>query len=231
MVASHSIPPASLERHLRRLEAILRRRTLGHDAVLLSREYPAGGMIAGLMGVGTERIERNRGGGAFVAPMFELGADELLAWLGFRTEWRPARTGKRLLFHDLSMTIHLGYPYQQPKPQVFRMEWSSQPDDTGQPHWQFDALESVPSDHAEGSLFRDVVQSEAMEGGSRWLEPEDIATVVRGIGLSRIHFASVAAWWQGNSAFHAPKSTTEIESWVDKTLEYTKSELGRLRRS
>ena len=228
---SPSISIASLGQHLDTLERVLQRRTLGHEAISLSREEHRGALIAGLSGAGTELVERNRGRGS-VAPMFELGGDGLRAWLGLRTEWRRVPKGKRLSFHDISMTIHLGYSYRRPKPQIFRMEWSAQPEDAGQPHWQFDALESVEREHAQRDRLGDLSQSEATDENSHWLEPEDVVMVVRGMSLSSIHFASAAAWWQNNSAhFHAPKSTTDIESWVDRTLEYTQLELGRLRRS
>ena len=227
-----------LVQHLHRLEDVVRRRALAHGhGVSLACEDHGGALTAGLVGGGTERVPRNRGPSAFVVPMCEIGGDQLRGWVGLWTEWR--RTSENgvgrnddLVFHAVSMTVHVGYPYFLPKPQMFRVEWSVEPADAGQPHWQFDALESLTASQGDDiGVFRDLLQSEVEAGDSSWLDAEDIVGVTRGIPFSRMHFASAAAWWQQDASHtHVPASTIEVESWVDRALKYTISELVRLRR-
>jgi hypothetical protein len=206
-------------------------------------------VVGGLIGEGCESIFRNRGIRVPVAPLLHLQRG-LWAWLGYREEWDPERPSgnvRRFSFRSAGLTIHFGWKNDLFKPQIFRVEWAGwarwggyeygfQAADAGHPHWQFDALDSLTSsDIAErAAMLRELLEN---EGGDEQKDfsPQLIETDARDIitdqKLSRIHFASAAAWWKApphNDHAHSPTSTTDIRSWVERSVGYLKNELGRL---
>jgi hypothetical protein len=52
--------------------------------------------------------------------------------------------------------------------------------------------------------------------------------------LSRLHFASAAAWWKPTpfcDHARAPASPTDFENWTQRSINYLKAKLERLQRS
>ena len=205
--------------------------------------------IGGLRGSGCETIPRNRGRSVSVAPVLPLGQG-LWVWLGYREEWdeepRTRGTG-RYSFRSVGLTIHFGFKYDVFKPQMFRAEWagwarwngddhSFQAADAGHPHWQFDALDSLPDDDLSrrAAQLLSHLKTEA-ETEIREFNPElsnvDVRDLVTAQKLSRIHFASAAAWWKSpphHKHAHGPASVADIENWMRQSLDYIKLELDRL---
>lgn len=127
---------------------------------------------------------------------------------------------------------------------MFRSEWacSTRPDrewsglkgyGAGQPHWHFDALDSIPKQQRRD---RDILSGlrAAGESKAREFEPQadvDVQEFVTGQKVSRVHFASAAAWWKPpphGHHMHTPGKLADIETWVRHSLDYIKLELGRL---
>jgi hypothetical protein len=209
-------------------------------------------IVAGLVGEGCEITPRNRGPDVQVAPLFLLESG-LWAWLGYREEWdraKPAGRVKRFSFRSAGLTVYFGFRNLRHKPQMFRAEWAGwarwkgtdygyQGEDAAHPHWQFDALESLKRDDAaeRAATFLSVLKSEEAAAVPRDFSPQalsrdDVGDMISVQELSRIHFASAAAWWKDaaeNSHAHAPSSVHDIQRWVRKTLVYVCSELSRLR--
>jgi len=124
---------------------------------------------------------------------------------------------------------------------MFRAEWTTdgasyQPGDPANPHWHFDALESLRRDEtaqrASGILA-------TLRMGEEDAEPRDfsppvsrneVRDVVAVQKLSKLHLASAAAWWKGDPASHvqSPTSVRDIQAWVEGTLEHLAGELRRL---
>jgi hypothetical protein len=143
--------------------------------------------------------------------------------------------------------VHFGWKNDLFKPQMFRAEWAGWADwggnsygfqaaNAGHPHWQFDALESLPDAHAaeRATMLRDLL-SEAVEPEVRDFSPQlassDVRDVVTAQKISRIHFASAAAWWKPaphDEHAHGPVTARDVESWVQRSLEYLNTELERL---
>ena len=209
--------------------------------------------VAGLEGEGCEPVARNRGGRTLVAPWVKLEQD-LWAWLGYHEEWshEPAQGGRRRYsFRSLGMTIHFGVRGDLFKPQMFRAEWSGwakwsndggygfQAGEAGHPHWQFDALDSLPDQEAvdrAAQLREEIrmgVQEVVLDFGAQ--RPEsDTRDIVTSQPLSRIHFASAAAWWKPppqDEHAHGPSRLLELETWGERALAYMIAELGRLQPS
>lgn len=182
----------------------------------------------------SEEVDRLRGGTAQVVRLCSVRSDHLAAWFGAHEEWERRARGADLFFRGISLTVHIGYQYSRNKPQVFRIEWSCHPDDVGQPHWQFDVLESAGQAADDADIYRKVLASEATQydAGDFLTAPpdaEDVNVIVRRLKLSRVHFASAAAWWMpGATHTHAPSKAIDIERWVDAALTYVRSELRRL---
>jgi hypothetical protein len=206
-------------------------------------------IVAGLIGEGCEFILRNRGLRVPVAPLLHLQRG-IWAWLGYREEWndeRPNRNIRRFSFRSTGLTIHFGLRNNLFKPQMFRAEWagwakwggadySFQAADAGHPHWQFDALDSLPAAEVteRAAMLREILagdgQLELRDFSPRLLNDEvrDVVTMQK---LSRIHFASAAAWWKlapHNNHAHGPSSVADVECWVRKSLGYLNTELERL---
>ncbi|MDE2781321.1 MAG: hypothetical protein OXK77_00040 [Gemmatimonadota bacterium] len=109
---------------------------------------------------------------------------------------------------------------------------------TGDPHWHFDAVESLTRDDAReraaeylSILKIEEEETEAQDFSPQSVEPGDVRDLVSMQELSRMHFPSAAAWWKGtamDSHVHSPGSVTEIQIWVDRTLKYVVRELARL---
>ena len=212
--------------------------------------FGVGSVTANLNGQDCEWVSRNRGPGAYVAPIRDMG-NELWAWLGLQEDWvrEGSRTRRQYSFRSIGLTIHFGYKNEAVKPQMFRAEWSGwakwnasqygfQGGSTSHPHWQFDALESLtpPIDSAgvEADLVR--LRSGGATGvgefGEDSLGKASIEAAIRSRKLSRIHFPSAAAWWMKtprNLHAHSPTSDNEIEVWARETLCYTLQELERVR--
>ena len=247
------VPERSVAKHFRSMEAILDAHIAGTASAKLFADWNVVPLVAGLIDTGCEYVARNRGRPVPVARILPLGED-LWAWFSYREEWareRPAGRTRRFSFRSVGLTIHFGYLNNQHKPQMFRAEWAGwaswngtdyghQAGDAAHPHWQFDALESLRRDdavrRAADSLA--VLRMEKQETEPRDFSPQsigldDVRDLVSTRKLSRIHFASGAAWWKGPSMdahAHSPTSVTEIQVWVKKTLGYVVRELGRLRR-
>jgi hypothetical protein len=208
-------------------------------------------IVAGLVGEGCEITSRNRGSDVSVAPMLLLESG-LWAWLGYREEWDsepPAGRVRRFSFRSAALTIHFGYRNHRHKPQMFRAEWAGwarwneteygyQAGDAAHPHWQFDALESLKRDETaqRAATFLAVLRSEEEQTTPREFTPQaltrdEVGELIGAQELSRVHFASAAAWWKSppeNAHVHAPSSVREIQAWVHETVAYIHRELVRL---
>lgn len=210
-------------------------------------------LVVGLVGVGCESALRNRGPDVLVAPMLHLEGG-LWAWFSYREEWDgepPAGRVKRFSFRAASLTVHFGYRNMRHKPQMFRAEWAGwarwngsefgfQAGDAAHPHWQFDAIESLKRDEAteRAAVFLSVLRSEEQETAApRDFSPPaltrgDVDDVIGAQELSRLHFASAAAWWKSapnDRHVHAPSAPKDIQVWLKETLIYVLRELGRLK--
>ena len=208
-------------------------------------------LSAGLVGKGCEIASRNRGTDSFVAPLFCIGAG-IWAWLGLYQEWASERgrsRTRRFSYRSTTLTVHLGFRNIRHKPQIFRAEWAgwarwngqtygAQAGNAGHPHWQFDAVESLRKQGIRQlvSTYMAVLSHEADTVEPRTFSPNSVQTsdmdeIVAARDFSRIHFASVAPWWRStpdDGHAHFPSSAADVESWVQKTIDYTVEELGRL---
>lgn len=248
------VPETSLVSHFATVDATL-------DAIVdhaarakLVADWDIIPLVAGLVGEGCETTPRNRGPDVMVAPMLHLERG-LWAWLGYREEWSgepPAGRVRRFSFRSAGLTVHFGYRNVRYKPQMFRAEWagwarwdgtgySYQAGDAAHPHWQFDALESLKRDDAaeRAATFLSVLKSEEDEEETprdfspRGLSRSDVGDVIGVQELSRIHFASAAAWWKGapnDVHAHAPSTVNDVQVWLRETLAYIVRELSRLQR-
>ena len=245
MTEALTVRESRLKRHFVTVQA-----SLGHltHGLQVNVEWGVDPVVAGLLGGTCERIPRNRGGRAFVAPVHRIrGA--FWAWLGFHEEWDVrSRRGRPIFsFRSTSLTIHFGHVNNGEKPQMFRAEWDGGGRvagderqgrrDAAHPHWQFDALESLRSDETEAAELLSLLKEEVEADATRDFNPEDWARENNGDmtaardGFSRLHFASAAAWWlpaPGNRHVHVPASVDELESWLAATVNYTVGELRRL---
>jgi len=244
-------PEGALQQHFATMETILRSGVDQSARPRLVVNWQAAPLTANLDGEGCERISRNRGPDTPVAPIL-LIRDGLWAWLGYREEWNietPAGKTRRFSFRSASLTIHLGYRGMQHKPQMFRTEWagwarwngndySYQAGTAGHPHWQFDAVESLREQRTveRAADYLQVLQQEQADVPAREFMPnpltaEETGSLVSGYDLSRMHFASAAAWWKkqpDSTHAHTPASTSEVRSWMGSALKYISSELSRL---
>lgn len=239
-----------LARHFSEVEIALRA-IIATSEINIAVDWNSNIVAAGLVGQNCERVSRNRGADADVAPLLQLDS-ELWAWLGFREEWPDDTSSKgkrKLLFRSSNLTVHFGLRNIRHKPQMFRAEWAGwgpwngpqngfQASNAAHPHWQFDALDSLQTDEAEteANTFLDVLRAEAAEAGPEDFIPhsvdaDEISGIVGSQELSRVHFPSAAAWWKApphNDHAHVPASTKDIQVWIERSLEYTLEELRRL---
>lgn len=240
-----------LIQHFAAVEAIINGLVSADVTVRVAPDWGVTPLSAGLVGKGCEIVSRHRGPDVYVAPL--VCYDEgIWAWLGFYQEWESearSRKTRRYSYRSTGLTIHFGFRNIAHKPQIFRAEWAGwakwngqsynqQAGNAGHPHWQFDGVESLrPGDG--GRLARNYW--ELLKGGTRAVEPQafspqgvgsaDVDEIVGAKDFSRLHLASVAAWWRKapeNAHAHSPASVSDIEAWVRKTIEYTVGELDRL---
>lgn len=245
------VPEASLAKHFTLIEATLGDHVDGSATPKLFADWDVVPLVAGLVGTGCEYADRNRGRAVPVAPVLRLGGG-LWAWIGYREEWGgepPAGGTRRFSFGSAGLTIHFGYRNSRYKPQMFRAEWTGsaagnetgygyEGGDAADPHWHFDAAESLARDDAvaRAAEYLSVLkieeqETEAQDFSPQSVGPEDVRDLVSMQELSRVHFPSAAAWWKGpgmDSHVHSPESVTEIQGWVEMTLGYVVRELARL---
>lgn len=246
------ISEAVLDRHFGSLKAIIGKAVGAEVEAELAAEWGVAPVAVGLVGNGCEVTTRNRGGDAYVAPLFEFGGG-IWAWLGFYQEWAREGSSKgknrRYSYRSTTLTVHLGFRNIRHKPQIFRAEWAgwakwngntytAQAGNAGHPHWQFDVIESLRKQETEESvhIYLSVLKEEADGAEARTFSPQaiqsgEIDELVWGKDFSRIHFASVAPWWKAapdNRHAYFPGSVADVEAWVKGTIEYTLEELNRL---
>jgi hypothetical protein len=246
-----SLREADVAAHFTKIGAILDTRVDSSARVRIDADWGMVPLVAGLIGKGCESTPRNRGSDVFVAPMLHLKSG-LWAWLGYREDWDgepSAGRVRRFSFRSAGLTVHFGYRNVRHKPQMFRAEWagwarwngtnySHQAGDAAHPHWQFDVLESLKRDDASerAATFLSVLKSEEGSAEPREFRPQtldddDVGDMIGVQELSRIHFASAAAWWKsqpGGIHAHAPSKAEDIQVWLRETLIYLLRELGRL---
>ncbi|HMN14341.1 MAG TPA: hypothetical protein PKD55_18650 [Bellilinea sp.] len=245
-----TVTKASLETHLNQIAEILGT-TVDIDAKIeIQVDWNLSPAVAALAGDGCERIERNRGrSGVQVAPIKHLGRG-LWVWLSYREEWaynRQIAGRQSFTFRSAAMTVHFGLRFDEYKPQMFRAEWagwadwdgvdfSFQAGEAAHPHWQFDALESLSEAGASerAALLREML-ADGDQGGVRDFVPQlptdDVRDLVSNQQLSRIHFASAAAWWKAPphcDHAHNPERVRDLQVWLRHSLSYLDSELDRL---
>ena len=235
---------ALLSQHLASVEGILRNHVDGDSGAKLSANPNQRPLVASLVGTESEYAERSRGPRTPVARTLLLGKG-LWAWISYREEWDSARQAgrtKRFSFRSAGLTIHFGYRYSLYKPQMFRADWTTEgasdqsEDHPANPHWHFDALESLKRDETEqrAAEIRANLIMEERECVPRSFSPHmaqnDVRNVVSVQKLSKLHFASAACWWKSDSAPHVqgPAEVRDIQAWVQGTLEHLAGELRRL---
>jgi hypothetical protein len=248
MVAELILSRSKLERHFQQIEAIISNHSGATPVLDIS--WHLNPVVAGLVGSGCEKIERNRGARSFVAPAWKLDND-LLAWIGYREEWTcepPAGATQRFSFRAISITVHFGYLGDLRKPQMFRAEWSGfakwageaysfQAANAGHPHWQFDAIDSLSLENELGTADQylvsirandeDPAAKEFASSGPTKLLNGELKSAQK---LSRVHFASATTWCQANETMthtHAPATPNDLANWVDRSLAYIGEELER----
>ena len=244
----------ALATHLTSMGATLSRRVYGTGHTTLSADWEVVPVVAGLSDARAEYTKRALGRRVPVVPLCSLGND-LWAWFSYREEWdgaRPAGRTKRFTFRSTGLTFYFGCHNTRHKVQIFRAEWAGwakwngtdccyQAGGAAHPHWQFDALESLARADAgretAGDWFAsrsgDQRVTEAREFGVPSVRSEQVRDLVASKRLSRMHFASAAAWWtnvEPGPHVHTPGSGTEIRAWVGRTLDYVVEELDRLRK-
>ena len=246
------ISEKALDKHFGSLKAIIDQAVDTGVETGLVAEWGVAPVSVGLVGEGCEIVSRNRGGEAYVAPLFCFSGG-IWAWLGFYQEWEregsSKGTKKKYSYRSTTLSVHLGFPNIRHKPQIFRAEWagwakwngsaySAQAGNAGHPHWQFDAVESLRKRETEETVrtLLAVLKQEASEAEAQTFTPnavgsEGIDDLVCAKDFSRIHFASAAPWWKvapEDRHAHFPASVSDVEAWVRRTVEYTLEELDRL---
>ncbi|MBX6367344.1 MAG: hypothetical protein IRZ04_05140 [Rhodospirillales bacterium] len=251
MAAPLIVTEAQVNAHFKRMNEILASAVDLSAKTQVTVDSASPPLVGGLTGAGCEFITRNRGLRVPVAPFLQL-QHGVWAWLGYREEWdyeRPVRNIRRFSFRTVGLTIHFGLRNSLFKPQMFRGEWAGwakwggkdygfQAADAGHPHWQFDALDSLPDESfpERAAELRELLSVENdgnldVKEFSPQLTVPEIRAVVTAQKLSRIHFASAAAWWKPkphDDHAHGPISEADIENWVRHTLHYLRRELQRL---
>ncbi len=241
----------NLRQHFAHTNTSLRKALSKGDDIVIDETWSQNIVTAGLAGPGCERISRNRGGSDNITDILAVTPD-LLAWLGYNEKWSFSGVvggANTYSFRQISFTVYLGWRGDQIKPQLFRAEWAGfaewtkgtsgfQAKNAGHPHWQFDALESVLTENGaeDAEAFLELLREESEEPAAKEFEPQPandvILDVVRAQKLSRIHFASAAAWWVPETDrrhAHSPKNVQQLRDWSSNTLNYIIQELGRLR--
>lgn len=239
---------SKLQRHFVRSGTILAAAADDSAQLKVVQEDAPSRVIGALRGTGCEYIERNLGRRVSVAPLLGL-EQNLWAWLGFHEEWDAERQigkNRRYSFRLVGLSIYFGLRHNTFKPQMFRAEWpgcarwdgsefSVPAAGAGHPHWQFDALESLSDDSLlrRAAELRNRLKSRTGPVVREFspLSDVDVRDFVTIQSVSRMHFASAAAWWKSAphcEHVHGPKELEDVENWVRCTLDYIKQELGRL---
>lgn len=237
-----------LRHHLGRVEILLRQTADPSAQLKLQLDQDRDPVVAGIVGFGCERAARTRGLATPVAPWLDLRGG-LWAWFGYREEWNiQPGSHPSFVFRASSLTVHFGFKAVDPKPQMFRAEWagptlvakqwSMQGGDAGHPHWQFDAMDSllVPAKAEEARMFADILRSEFEQAEAKDFVPvntgkDEVQGIVSARSLAALHFASAAPWWlkdPHDAHAHVPKDESQIQNWLDRTLDYLSKELRRL---
>lgn len=242
---------SQLEAHFVRVQEILSAAVDIDSKIQVQVDWDVSPAVAALAGDGCERILRNRGRRVQVAPLTLLDQG-LWAWLGYREEWdhdRPVGGRRQFSFRSAGMTIHFGWKLDEFKPQILRAEWagwakwngadhSFQAEDAGHPHWQFDALDSLPNGEAaeRAAMLREIIEGN-IDGAVRDFTPQlpenDVREIIAAQKLSRMHFASAAAWWKASpndQHAHCPGRVHDLQTWLQRSLRYLVQELDRLSR-
>ena len=220
------------------------------DEVLVDVTWSQDVLTAGFGSAGCERIVRNRGGGDNITDILAI-TPELFAWLGYNESWKfdgMVGGAKSYSFQQISLSFYLGRKGDGVKPQMFRAEWAGfaewirgrigfQAKNAGHPHWQFDALESVlpETKDDDAKVLLGLLKEDSDQQSTKDFDPktasEVILDVVRAQKMSRMHFASAAAWWQPESErrhAHSPKNVQQLRDWSSSTLAYIVQEFGWL---
>ncbi|MEM9333034.1 MAG: hypothetical protein AAGA53_17055, partial [Pseudomonadota bacterium] len=94
-------------------------------------------------------------------------------------------------------------------------------------------LRKTEADDAE--LFLEIIKEEMEEPAAEEFVPQKsddaIFDIVRAQKMSRMHFASAAAWWLPEAESkhaHSPTSVNQLRDWSSRTLIYILQELDRL---
>ena len=251
MPQSLIITESKLKQHLDAQRRIVAGELSEDVSVVMDVDWQVRPLVVGILGSKCEIVPRNRGPNVRVAPFLFLN-EGLWAWLGFREEWdgeRPAGKVRRFSFRGIGLTVHFVYLHIRFKPQIFRAEWSGvarwngselgfQAGNAGHPHWQFDAVESLRDDDHEtrATEILSTLRKESREQEVRQFFPQlagrqQIRDLVELQKLSRIHFASAAAWWKKpphDNHVYGPEKVGEIYVWLSGTLRYIRQELLRL---
>lgn len=215
---------------------------LSRRSIQVQGDYVSTGVWAGLVGSSCERIQRDRGGPAFVAPLTTL-QEGLLAWLGIYETWDSA--GRRYKFRHLSLAIHFGFEGDPVKPQVFRSEWAGfqaagdlssefETGDVANPHWQIDLGYLVRSyfRQSESDNRREFLEDK-VENFDDSVKNRSVTELILSATLERLHFASVAPWWRQRDQDHkpvyvnVPGDEQSLSRWMVGCIAYLKEELDR----
>ena len=245
------ISETALKKHLGSLEDIIDKVGGASVKTTLDAEWAVAPLPVGLFGKGCELASRNRGSDAHVAPVFPFDGG-VWAWLGFYQEWARERSSgavRRYSYRSTTLSIHLGFRNIRHKPQIFRAEWAgwakwngidygAQAGEAGHPHWQFDALDSLRKEETveAARMYLAVLRHEERSSEVQTFSPNSVRSaeideVVWAKDFSRMHFASAASWWKKapeNRHAHFPERVSDIEAWVERTIEYSLEELRRL---
>ena len=215
---------------------------LSRRAIQVQGDYLSDGVWAGLVGSSCERILRDRGGPAFVAPLAVLPKG-LLAWLGIYEVWGSA--GRGYIFRHLSLTIHFGFEGDPVKPQVFRSEWVGlqtgsdsggefESGDIANPHWQFDLgllIRSYLEEKEDGRA--NMFSENVLEDFENTITNGNVRELILSATLERLHFASSAPWWKVQEIddkpvyVNAPSDEQSLSRWMVGCIAYLKHELVR----
>ncbi len=207
----------------------------------IDAETQSGRVWAGLQGSACERVNRNRGGAAFVVPLCPMPKD-LLAWFGLQEIWDIALGTKPYIFRQVSLTIHFGYVGDPLKPQAFRLEWPGVRDWTGagpgfqtsgagHPHWQVDVLQSLAEQRSTTEFIEEPM--EIVEDFGAAPRAENLDELLRSVTIESMHLASAARWWLPSTAhqlghhLNAPPDLAGLTRWLTESLRYLQQELGR----
>ncbi len=208
----------------------------------VSSDYQQLGVWAGLQGAQCERISRNRGGHAYVAPLHEYSND-LLAWIGWQENWEIPTGQRNFRFKNCGLSVHLGKRNEALKPQLLRLEWPGyanwssgqqagfQSPGAGHPHWQIDLIQSFSAIPDPVSFESDI--DEIVEDFDAIDREPTIDELARRFSFERMHLASAAPWWLPDPVddighhMNAPPDLHSLDRWLKQSILYLRQELAR----